>query len=93
VSRVCPTCGAHGAVSETREIASGAVVRRRRKCKVGHRWTTYETLAIGSANGKAGFVVVARHLLANLASAAGAVMAGLQAVPLPEAESEGDARK
>lgn len=40
----CPACGSseHGRVLETRTLGNGVVLRRRRACSCGHRWTTYE---------------------------------------------------
>ena len=41
---ICPACGdsERGRVLETRLLGKGVVLRRRRACECGHRWTTYE---------------------------------------------------
>lgn len=41
----CPECGTpHNNVRETREVADGTMLRRRRECFNGHRFHTYEVL-------------------------------------------------
>lgn len=51
---ICPTCGAWSEVSETRSAKQG-MIKRRRVCANGHRFSTFEVLpqvvkAAGSGN-------------------------------------------
>lgn len=48
----CPTCGADSGVTETRETANG--LRRRRRCVVGHRFTTHELVVIDPPSARDG---------------------------------------
>jgi transcriptional repressor NrdR len=44
----CPTCGTHETeVLYTREVKDGVVVSRRRQCKAGHRFRTWESAMPG----------------------------------------------
>ena len=65
----CPTCGADSDVIETRN-ASPQLARRRRMCRstsCGHKFTTYEIIVSGPANGKLReAVVVSRRTLDQL---------------------------
>ncbi len=39
----CPQCGVLSvSVKDSRPFSEGAVIRRRRECSAGHRYTTYE---------------------------------------------------
>lgn len=43
----CPVCESPSSVVDTRFRANGFVIRRRRECDLGHRWTTDETAREG----------------------------------------------
>lgn len=43
----CPRCGrkqpkGERGVEDTRDVAGGSAIRRRRRCPAGHAWTTIE---------------------------------------------------
>lgn len=47
MSLICPSCGStFSKVNETRRVGNyGGSLRRRRECRLGHAYTTYEIMA------------------------------------------------